>query len=202
MDHILLTQIVISLATLFASLGGYFLAGMNERRRDERNHFRNFELRNFERVADLENTSHAFQRETLLSLQDALQKVARLTGKVMHFDHMQAREGKYTQLPEGLSDQVFIAEVEVHRLVSRILDPELRAKVRDFTNLSVRLSMLPSDLQGLDGRDLEYRSDAKIREFGEGYNAVTEVVGDALRREIAWRPEIQKDAGFKDQFSK
>lgn len=188
MDTTLLTQIVIAVATLFASLGGYLLAGLNERRRDERTHLRASESRRFERVAELENESHAFQRDTLLSLQDALQKMARLTGKAMHFDHMQAREGKYTQLPEGLSEEMLAAEVEVSRLTARVRDPQVRAAVKDLTELSAHLSTLPTDLQGLSGYDLERRGNAKLREFGDRYSAVAEVVGEAVRREIDWRP--------------
>ncbi|MDN5668906.1 MAG: hypothetical protein L0G87_10980 [Renibacterium salmoninarum] len=188
MDLTLLTQIVIAVATLLASLGGYLLAGLNERRRDERTHLREGELLRFERAAQLEYESHAFQRETLLSLQAALQKMAGLTGKAMHFDHMQAREGKYSQLPGGLSEEMLAAEVEVSRLTARVLDPHVRAAVKDLTVLSARLSMLPTNLVGLTGEDLERQGNAMLREFGEGYSAVSEVVGEAVRREIDWRP--------------
>ena len=188
MDLTLLTQIVIAVATLLASLGGYLLAGLNERRRDERTQLRESDSLRFERAAQLEDESHTFQRETLLSLQDALQKMARQTGKAMHFDHMQAREGKYTQLPEGLDERMLAADVEVSRLTARVLDPDVRAAVKGFTELSAQLSTLPADLQGLTGDDLERRGTAKLREFGDGYNAVVEVVGESVRREIDWRP--------------
>lgn len=188
MDLTLLSQIVTAAATLLASLGGYLLAGLNERRRDVRTQLRESESRRFERAAQLEDESHAFQRETLLSLQDALQKVARLTGKAMHFDHMQARDGKYTQLPEGLDEQILAADVEVSRLTARVLDPHVRAAVKDLTKLSAQLSTLPTDLQGFKGADLERRGDVRLRDFGDGYNAVMEVLGEAVRREIDWRP--------------
>ncbi|NHI16780.1 hypothetical protein [Microbacterium excoecariae] len=188
MDLTLLTQIVFAVATLLASLGGYLLAGLNERRRDERIQRREGESRRFERAAQLEDESHAFQRETLLSLQDALQKMARLTGKAMHFDHMQARKGKYTQLPDGLSAEMLAADVEVSRLTSRLLDPQVRAAVKGLTDLSAQLSTLPADLQGLIGEDLERHATARLREFGDRYNAVVEVVGEAVRSEIDWRP--------------
>lgn len=188
MDLTLVTQIVTAVATLLASLGGYLLAGLNERRRDERTRIRESESRRYERAAQLEDEGHAFQRETLLSLQDALQKMARLTGKAMHFDRMQAREGKYTQLPDGLDEQMLAADVEVSRLTARILDPRVRVVVKDLTKLSAQLSTLPTDLQGLNDNDLERRGDARLREFGDGYNAVMDVLGEAVRREIDWRP--------------
>lgn len=188
MDQTLLTQIVIAVATLLASLGGYLLAGLNERLRDERTQLRERESQRFERAAQLEDESHAFQRETLLSLQDALQKMARLTGKAILFDHMQAREGKYTQLPEGLDEEMLNADVELSRLTARVLDPDVRAAVKGLAELSAQLSTLPTDLEGLKGEDLERCGNTKLREFGDEYNAVVEVVGEAVRREIDWRP--------------
>ncbi|MGO3023964.1 MAG: hypothetical protein ACTIIH_12095, partial [Brevibacterium sp.] len=130
-------------------------AGANDRRRDERTHRRELALRWSDRVAQLETATHALQRETLLALQDALQEVARLTGKTMHFDHMQARSGKYTQLPEDLSEAMHVAEIEVSQLAARVLDPQVRAAVKEFSEISTRLSVLSTDLRGLTGHTLE-----------------------------------------------
>lgn len=188
MDPTIVTQVVIAVATLLASLAGFLLAGINERRRDERLHKREIELRLLDRAAKLENEKHGLQRETLLALQDALQKSARLTGKNLHFDHMQARKGKYTQLPEGVSEEMLAADVEVGRLTARVLDPQVRAAVKDFTELATRLSMLPTDLEGLVDQALEYRATEKVKEFGDGYKAVTEIIGVAIRTEIEWQP--------------
>lgn len=85
MDSAIVTQVVIAAATLFAS-GGFLLAGLNELRRDERIHRRKAELRRLDRASQLKNDTHVLQRETLLELQDALQLLARLTGKTLHFD--------------------------------------------------------------------------------------------------------------------
>lgn len=115
--------------------------------------------------------------------------MARLTSKAMHFDHMQAREGKYTQLPEGLDEEMLGADVELSRLTARVLDPDVRAAAKGLAELSAQLSTIPTDLQGLKGEDLERRGNTnELREFGDEYNAVVEVVGEAVRREIDWRP--------------
>ncbi|MFT8357766.1 hypothetical protein [Bifidobacterium aquikefiri] len=105
----ILNQMIIALTTLVASFGGYFLAGLNERHRDERALSRELHLHADERGSRLEEAEHALQKETLLTLQDAVQQMARLTGKAMLFDHMQARKGEYTQLPDSL-DQGYVCQ--------------------------------------------------------------------------------------------
>lgn len=188
MDPALVNQIVVAAATLLASLGGYLLAGRNERQRDERTLKRELRLRVSERAALLDDNRHALQRETLLALQDALQAMARLTSKAMHFDHMQARQAKYTQLPETLSEDMMANAAEVRRLASRILDSEVRDAVDKFIALSTRLSMLPKSLEGLTGSRLEDQAFAKLAEYDKGFTAMTTTLGEAARQEIAWRP--------------
>lgn len=191
MDSVVFTQLVIAAATLLASLGGYLLAGLNERRRDARTLARELQLRNAERESRRDDEAHAFQRETLLALQDAVQLMARLTYKAMHFDHMQARGGKYTQLPDALSDDIHSNGVEVRRLVSRVLDAGVRAAVDAFDETSARLSTSPRYLEGLTGDELENRAAASMMELNDGYEALTSILGEALRREIAWSPDVE-----------
>lgn len=193
MDLSLGSQIIVAAATLFASLGGYLIAGRNERRRDERTLKRELRLRMTERSAQLDDNRHKLQRETLLALQDAIQLMARLSAKAMHFDHMQARKGEYTQLPKSLSDDMFANLVEVRRLTNRILESEVRDAVDEFIALSTRLSMSPKDLEGLAGDRLEAYTLAKVGELNEGYGGMSRILGEATRREIAWQP-----AGFTD----
>lgn len=182
------SQIIVAAATLFASLGGYLIAGRNERRRDERTLKRELRLRTTERSAQLDDSRHKLQRETLLALQDAIQLMARLSGKTMHFDHMQARKVQYTQLPESLSDDMFANLVEVRRLTNRILESEVRDAVDEFIALSTRLSMSPKDLEGVAGDRLEAYTLAKVVELNEGYDGMSRILGEAARREIAWQP--------------
>lgn len=188
MDSSLVNQIVVAVATLLASLGGYMLAAVNDRHRDERALHRELKLRESDRSSQLENDRHAFQRETILELQDALQLMSRLAGKAMLFDHMQAREARYTQLPGDLSDEMHANGVEVRRLTSRVLDSRVRAAVADFVGRASRLSMSPGYLKGLVGDDLENAATAHMMELGNAYEALSDVLGEALRLEIEWNP--------------
>lgn len=188
MDPSLVNQIVVATATLLASLGGYLLAGRNERRRDERTLRRELRLRISERGSRLDDDRHTLQRETLIALQDAVQAMARFAGRALHFDHMQARQGKYTQLPDALSDDVYANRVEVRRLTSRILDSDVRDAIDGFIGLSARLSTSPKDLEGLVGSRLEDGALAKLAELNDGYDAMSRILGEAARREIAWQP--------------
>lgn len=190
MESVVFTQLIIAAATLLASLGGYLLAGMNERRRDGRTLARELQLRGAERESRRNDEAHAFQRETLLALQDAVQLMARLTYEAMHFDHMQARGGKYTLLPDTLSDKMHSNGVEVRRLASRVLDAGVRAAVDTFKDTSARLSTSPRHLQGLIGDGLENRATSDMMELHERFETLTAVLGEAVRREIAWRPAV------------
>jgi len=187
-DSLLVSQIVVAAATLIAGFIGHFLAGVNESRRDERTFRHERQQRIWERADQREDNKRVFQRETLLALQDALQAMARLTGKAMHFDHMQAREGKYTHLPGTLSEDMFTSTVEVRRLASRILDPKVRDTVDEFIELSSRFTTAPEHFRGLSGEDLENRAFIMLVEFNERATATMEVLGKAIRWEIDWQP--------------
>lgn len=101
---------------------------------------------------------------------------------------MQARKGEYTHLPGTLSDDSYANLVEVRRLQSRILDANVRDAVDRCILLSRRLSTSPSDLKGLSGEDLERHVMAKFGEFHDGYESASNILGEAVRREIAWQP--------------
>ncbi|MFT8330106.1 hypothetical protein [Bifidobacterium psychraerophilum] len=186
----ILNQMIIALTTLVASFGGYFLAGLNERHRDERALSRELYLNAGERGSRLEEAEHALQKETLLALQDAVQQMARLTARVMFFDHMQARKGEYTQLPDSLDQDMYANAREVRRLESRILDPAIRQAVDRFVALSVDLSLLPKGLQGTAGQVLDDQSTAQLARLNDGYEQVSNILGAAIREEISWRPVV------------
>lgn len=188
MDPSLVNQVVVASATLLAAGGGYWLAGVNERRRDARTLERELRLREAEREARLVDATRAFQRETLLALQDAVQLMARLTGQATFFDHMKARAGMYTRLPDELSDDLYANGVEVRSLMSRVLSVEVRDAVDRFVELSVRLTTSPKHLEGLVGDDLERHAATQTIELNTAYISVTGVLGEALRRELVWRP--------------
>lgn len=109
----------------------------------------------------------------------------------MHFDHMQARGGKYTRLPDTLTDEMHSNGVEVRRLASRVFDAEVRAAVDVLEDRSARLFTSPRHFQGFVGDDLENRATSDMMELQEGFEALMAVLGEAVRREIAWRTAVE-----------
>lgn len=192
MDPSLLNQVIVAAATLLASVGGYWLAGRNEGRRDERTRQRELELRQSERDAVADQASSQTQRETLLALQEALQKTARFASRMLMFDHENAKVGKYTNLPNGLSEEEFANRVEVALLRQRILDSSVRDAIGTFTDLIARLTLSPMDLHGLTGSALEARAESKMLQLMESYESLSAVLGEALRRELSWRPGARR----------
>jgi hypothetical protein len=77
-----------------------------------------------------------WQRDVLLGLQDELQKLTRVTAKVLMQDLKTLREkGGVFRLPEGLGgDESLAVTVAVQKLQSRTPADDLRALVGDFVN--------------------------------------------------------------------
>jgi len=71
--------IVGPITILLGGLGGYWLAGRNDDARDRRTVAREESARRAALADRLEEDRHAFQRDTLLELQDELQRLARAT---------------------------------------------------------------------------------------------------------------------------
>lgn len=181
MEPVIISQIIIGTSTLLAGLGGYVLAGLNESRRDRRIVEREERTHQARHAEELRDKSHAFQLENLLALQNALQLMARLTGRAMHFDHMQARQNQYTQLPPAWSDEMHKNGVNVNRLTSRVLNDEMRANVEVFTSFTAALSYLPKEFEGLSGDDLEDRAYSKIVEMNHQVASVMSPLGAQIR---------------------
>ena len=71
-----------------------------------------------------------FQRTTLLSLQEASQKLLRNTGASLHRDvvaHRTTRKWQRQQLPDDLSNDHLRLSTETMLLASRVRDDEVRA---------------------------------------------------------------------------
>jgi hypothetical protein len=104
------------------------------------------ETRHYQRVAN----RITFQRETLLLLQDAVQKLARATARTNHLDEMAYRktnEWRKEQLPEDLNDGYFVASTQTALLSSRVRDGSVRQLVDNFRTVSTHaiLSETPAD---------------------------------------------------------
>lgn len=181
-------QVLVAATAVLSSILGYALAGLNDARRDHRAATREQEARREEREMTIRHRQHEFQLATLLELQDALQLMARLTGRALHFDHMQAREGQYTQLPADYSDEMHANGVDVIRLRNRLLDEELRTRIELFESECSEASMSPMHYRGLDGEQLESKALDVLTKFGlQVANAMNEL-GIALRTELSRAP--------------
>ncbi len=114
--------------------------------------------------------------------------MARLTGRAMHFDHMQARTGAYTQLPESYSEEMHANGVDVNRLRNRILDGDLREEIERFSGASVEASLSPTVYEGAAGEELEARAFRIFGAFSKSVSTMMDKLGTALRKELAWTP--------------
>lgn len=77
----------------------------------------------------------AFQRETLLALQEAVQKLGRATAQANFHDEMAARTGtpwRKTRLPDDLDTQYFEAQTQTALLSARVRDDQVRKLVADY----------------------------------------------------------------------
>lgn len=181
---------LIAVTTLLASLGGYLLAGLNEEKRDRRTAAQDRERRADEALLRREEERHRAQLETLMALQQDVQKVAREAGRTMHFDLMQAREGKYTQLPGGWSEDDLAARQSLSLHHSRVLDEEVRRAVEEFSAVAAAVSTTPAALMGLAGEELEAASTRQMVRLLEAAQAAQSAVGAAVRHELQWEPAV------------
>ena len=188
MENVPWTQIITALATLGAAFLGFLLAGINEAKRDARAAAHQREVRAEERLAAAMNARQEFQRETLLSLQDAIQLMTRLTGKTLVFDHMNARKGLQTQLPEEYSDEIYANGVDVIRLRNRVLSEELRETITHFAEACRQISLTPSGYTDLSPETVESHANALYTHLDTHYKNTMDQLGTALRAELEWTP--------------
>ncbi|PPF14303.1 hypothetical protein C5C94_07965 [Rathayibacter sp. AY1C3] len=181
-------QVVTGAFTSSAALLGFFLAGLNEARRDGRSAVRERSARAEERRSAALQNQHQFQLDTLLALQDAVQRMARLAGRTMHFDHMEAREGRYSLLPSEYDADMTTNDLDVIRLRNRLLDDELRGAVEKFASAAAAATRPPVFYRGLDEGERERKASDLIQDFESDYKLVMDQLGQTLRAELAWVP--------------
>jgi hypothetical protein len=78
--------------TLGGTLGGYWFAGRNEEKRDERTAEREADARRVARAERLADQRHEIQRQTLFELQDELRHLSRFTFLIIRYDRKTIRE--------------------------------------------------------------------------------------------------------------
>lgn len=116
-------------ATTIGVMAGGSLTMMSNWIADKRLSERERESRREERRARLEARRNEFQRETLLALQVASQKLLRTTGAMLHQDVMAFRQTGHwqrQQFADDLSNEHLRQLTETMLLASRIRDDEAR----------------------------------------------------------------------------
>ena len=183
------SAIIGPITTLLGGLGGYWLAGRNEETRDQRAASREQVARRAALAERLEDDRHGFQRDTLLELQDELQRLVRNTAQIVLQDQKTIKQyGQIYLLAGDLSDQAMQITVSVQRLRSRVLDDQLRAAIGDFVGLCSSAGIQPTFPQGKVPDDQKDQELARLRrqntQLAEAYAALTELVGTHLRSEL------------------
>lgn len=184
------TAIVGSITTLLGGLGGYWLAGRNDDKRDQRAAARETTARRASLAERLEEDRHIFQRDTMLELQDELQRLVRYTAQISLQDQRTIKEeGQLDLLDEDLNEEGTRLRVSVHRLRSRVLDDQLRTEVGEFAALCATAGI--GSVEYRKGKVPDDRRDAEIARLQtqmvkivDTYAELSESLGVQLRREL------------------
>ena len=111
-----------------ASIGTTWLTNLN-----------NANLQTSAKAAERVEIQRAFQRQTLLELQDAFHDAIRLVARVHHEDCKAEREGTpwgQNYLPDGLAEDLRLACRRVMLLVERVTDESLRQQIKSVMVLA------------------------------------------------------------------
>ena len=119
--------------------------------------------------------ARAFQRQTLLELQEAVHDVLRLVIRCYHEDHLAHRAGQDWSkivLSEEVSVGVRLALRRVFILVERVADDDLRVSVKHLTGTAERVLMAHSEKEARSHLD----------KITQDYEPLNEEIGTVLRR--------------------
>lgn len=174
-------------------LAGYVLAGRNDQARDDRAAKREVTARKASVRERLEEQRHAFQRETLLELQDVLQRRVRATARiVLHDRETLEKHGTLTAVGDDLDNETYELGVATRRLQERILDDGIRKAVGAFTE-RLTTAELPVAVQDMSAEDGVKHFDRLLMSLTNDYLSVSGVIGEALRAELGWLPREGQD---------
>ena len=185
-----IAAVIAPITTLLGVLGGYWLAGHNEEERDRRAAMREGQARIDTFAERLEEDRHSFQRDTLLELQDELQRMVRDTARTVIQDQKTIKEqGQIFLQPPGLSEEAHQITVSLQRLRARVLDDELRAAIGDLIGMcsvaGIGLLGYPRGLVPEDQREAAHdRLERMMTDMGQQYVRLTDLLGSHLRREL------------------
>jgi hypothetical protein len=174
------------LYTVFTMLSGFLAGWLTEWFRDERARKREHETAEAtsEREREARNATRreqrferrtSFQRQTLLDLQGAVQKLLRTTGQMHHLDSMAHRSGGewHGQLyPADVDSEAHLVNVQTSLLAVRVRDDSIRSMVRELKDkcMSVVFSRNKAD------------SDRFILDAANLFETLNERIGERLRQ--------------------
>jgi hypothetical protein len=119
--------------------------------------------------------ARAFQRQTLLELQEAVHDVLRLVSQASHQDflaHRAGQEWSKSLLNDEINEGVRLALRRVFILVERIADDDLRSNVKNLMGGTSRILLAQSE------QESRYHLDKNIQDSG----TLFEEIGKVLRR--------------------
>lgn len=132
-----LAVVAIPIVTL---LIGWALSQIGDARKDRRQAARDRALSEAQSAERVVERRTAFQRETLLALQEAMAGLVRATGRIHYEDTLQARVAGEpwgtAMVTEELSERHMEVTVETSKLLVRIEDAQLRELVANFVTFS------------------------------------------------------------------
>lgn len=197
--------IVGPVTTLLGSLGGYWLAGRGDEARDRRAAAREDNARRAALSERLEEERHVFQRDTLLQLQDELQKLLRITGQINWQDQRAiGNSGNFAEISDHDGSNGAV-RATVARLATRLLDDDLRAAVNKFAKDCAEVATHANMMRAVSEQPLpDHRRHETIRQLQStivgislSFGDLAELLGGHLRRELD-RRNLMESASTTD----
>jgi hypothetical protein len=151
---------------------GYLTKSASDYIENRRAHSREREARDSARKDRLFEQRISFQRETLLALQDELMQLIRDTAVAHHHNVMTLRQtGKLGLLPNDLDEGYRIHQATISKLVSRVLDRQVRDLVERLRTESVETVLATSESAG----------DAFLKRAGQSHDQLNSRIGEVIR---------------------
>jgi hypothetical protein len=116
-----------------------------------------------------------FQRQTLLDLQEAVQKIIRNAAKMHHLDIMAQRGGQAwhtTRFPDGVNNGSRLDNVQATKLVVRVRDGNIRSLAERFKTECTAVLFADSEQDG----------EAKLAKAAASFQLLNDLIGQTLRQ--------------------
>jgi hypothetical protein len=172
--------------TVITTLSGFFAGWLTEWFRDGRARRREHEAadatskrereaRNDTRREQRFERRASFQRQTLLDLQDAVQKLLRVTGKMHHLDTIASRSGGewHKQLyPDDVDNEAHSTNVQTILLGVRVRDDSIRSMAKELKEKCNSVLFSKNEADG----------DRIMLEAAKIFEVLNERIGERLRQ--------------------